>query len=673
MCKLFSRSHCFVNRASTEDARLGVVARCGLLQLTHGKLSRLRRLDSCFASSLQLAPAILQADRCEPRRSCQFSALAMGCAADKKLDNASRASVLGFGYWSMALQVLHQLPATALQPDARFGNEVLRDCATDSWQWSLQLLHFGGEPDPIRRNSVLGATRSGSQWEIALALASLLGAVRLRVDSVGQAEVAGAIAKAGRWALVLSFFRGLCIQGHSLDTALCSLITTACVDASEWQRALHLFDDMAALRLQADAVSCNTRLWAVAANSWQSALRELARAAANGGVDAVSLGSAISACGQIGQWRHSLRLLEQVNSETPFNEIVCNAAVGACETATREACDVGKTALSTALVREDKFDVVRPGCHCPFLPAASASLEPAMQLGQKTALPSPGLLEPDGNKTRNFPTRIADSTRSESPGAPEPQAATTCVGKPSTWCKQLKQRSPKAWCIMVRPAVAGSLLLVLYIAYMAKPTQYTLILATFEKDSPSDASAEEAFRESSALPPELLRKLHGPVWVADDKGEVIAMLTGGSLDDWAKNPEYVLEEVTRRKVKMRFGTFEDRCCDNGGLGDHLDRLAAAVTRDVDGLFRRSWAAKLQITPKEDTALDAHPPPSTHNMLQHNCLGFGEPARRPRQGHARQRLAANDGAASVQRRCCRDTDHPDLPAVLEQRFLAAGLV
>ncbi|OLQ02786.1 Pentatricopeptide repeat-containing protein, chloroplastic [Symbiodinium microadriaticum] len=442
-------------------------------------------------------------------------------------DNASRASVLGFGYWSIALHVLQQLPATALQPDVRFGNEVLRDCATHSWQWSLQLLHFGGEPDLIRRNSALGATRSGGQWEVALGIASLLGAARLQVDAVGQAEVAGAIANAGRWALALSFFRGLSIQGHSLDTALCSLITTACVDASEWQRALHLLDDLTALRLQADAVSCNTRLWAVAANSWQSALRELACAAAAGRVDAVSLGSAISACGQTGRWRHSLRLLEQFNSETPFNEIACNAAIGACETATREACNA------------DKGCVIDDPC---------------------------------------------------SGGAPRSPKVTH------------KQRSPKAWCIMVRPAVAGSLLLVLYIAYMAKPTQYTLILATFEKDSPSDPSAEEAFRESSALPSELRRKLHSPVWVADDKGEVIAMLTGGSLDDWAKNPEYVLEEVTRRKVKLRFGTFEDRCCDNGGLGDHLDRLAAAVARDVDGLFGRSWAAKLQITPKESSLI-----------------------------------------------------------------------
>ncbi|CAE7875706.1 unnamed protein product [Symbiodinium sp. KB8] len=452
-----------------------------------------------------------------------LSAMAMGFAADKSQVESNQ----GFGYWSIALHVLQQLPATALQPDVRFGNEVLRDCATHSWQWSLQLLHFGGEPDLIRRNSALGATRSGGQWEVALGIASLLGAARLQVDAVGQAEVAGAIANAGRWALALSFFRGLSIQGHSLDTALCSLITTACVDASEWQRALHLLDDLTALRLQADAVSCNTRLWAVAANSWQSALRELACAAAAGRVDAVSLGSAISACGQTGRWRHSLRLLEQFNSETPFNEIACNAAIGACETATREACNA------------DKGCVIDDPC---------------------------------------------------SGGAPRSPKVTH------------KQRSPKAWCIMVRPAVAGSLLLVLYIAYMAKPTQYTLILATFEKDSPSDPSAEEAFRESSALPSELRRKLHSPVWVADDKGEVIAMLTGGSLDDWAKNPEYVLEEVTRRKVKLRFGTFEDRCCDNGGLGDHLDRLAAAVARDVDGLFGRSWAAKLQITPKESSLI-----------------------------------------------------------------------
>ena len=48
-----------------------------------------------------------------------------------------------------------------------------------------------------------------------------------------------------------------------------------------------------------------------------------------------------------------------VNSKVPQPRIVCNAAVGACETATREACDVGKTALSTALVREDKLDLVR--------------------------------------------------------------------------------------------------------------------------------------------------------------------------------------------------------------------------------------------------------------------------------------------------------------------------
>ncbi|CAE7798360.1 unnamed protein product [Symbiodinium sp. CCMP2592] len=441
-------------------------------------------------------------------------------------DNASRSSVLGFGYWSMALQVLHQLPATALRPDARFGNEVLRDCATDSWQWSLQLLHFGGEPDLIRRNSVLGASRSGSQWEIALALASLLGAVRLQIDSVGQAEVAGAIAKAGRWALVLSFFRGLCIQRHSLDTALCSLITTACVDASEWQRALHLFDDMAALRLQADAVSCNTRLWAVAANSWQSALRELARAAANGRVDAVScLDHVQFGLGHQCLWTDGpMEVLQLHVMSTSFHFRI----------------DVRGIVTSFGM---EEFC----GMLYSFSGIQRTPVDASVSGGSKTFEKSEGCA----------------------------QAWNKCQSS----CENYMALS--GW-----PMTRG--------------------------------------KATDAVASVLMHRLARPLCFS--RSAVIAMLTGGSLDDWAKNPEYVLEEVTRRKVKLRFGTFEDRCCDNGGLGDHLDRLAAAVARDVDGLFGRSWAAKLQITPKEDTALDAHRSPSSHNMLQRKFVDRVEPCR-----------------------------------------------
>ncbi|CAE7785529.1 unnamed protein product, partial [Symbiodinium pilosum] len=92
------------------------------------------------------------------------------------------------------------------------------------------------------------------------------------------------------------------LQRGSLDGVLWSFVMTATADASQWEFALQLLDDMVAWRLRADSVSLNVRLAAAAHGGWQSALRELLVIATSGCVDLVGWSSAINTCGQAGRW-----------------------------------------------------------------------------------------------------------------------------------------------------------------------------------------------------------------------------------------------------------------------------------------------------------------------------------------------------------------------------------
>ncbi|CAK9028451.1 unnamed protein product [Durusdinium trenchii] len=142
-----------------------------------------------------------------------------------------------------------------------------------------------------------------------------------------------------------------------------------------------------------------------------------------------------------------------------------------------------------------------------------------------------------------------------------------------------------------RACTTGAIVLATLVWHLGQPVEYTFLLATFEDAEDSALSAAEAFR-NAALPPELLRKLKGPVWTSDAKGEVVALLLDGRLEDWLRNPQYVLEDVTRRTAQMRYGTFEDVCCFGTG---HLVRMAKRLQRYWNDWVARTWTANVQFS------------------------------------------------------------------------------
>ncbi|CAK9028452.1 unnamed protein product [Durusdinium trenchii] len=79
-----------------------------------------------------------------------------------------------------------------------------------------------------------------------------------------------------------------------------------------------------------------------------------------------------------------------------------------------------------------------------------------------------------------------------------------------------------------------------------------------------------------------------PFWVLT----VVALLLDGRLEDWLRNPQYVLEDVTRRTAQMRYGTFEDVCCFGTG---HLVRMAKRLQRYWNDWVARTWTANVQFS------------------------------------------------------------------------------
>ncbi|CAJ1362302.1 unnamed protein product [Effrenium voratum] len=111
------------------------------------------------------------------------------------------------------------------------------------------------------------------------------------------------------------------------------------------------------------------------------------------------------------------------------------------------------------------------------------------------------------------------------------------------------------------------------------PVEYTFLLATFE------AVDTQAFKRE--LPPELRRKLSGPIWTTNG-GAAIALLLHGRLEDWLRNPQYVLEDVVGSAVQMRYGTFQDTCCD-------VPQIVKRLSKYWDAWESQPWAAEVLVS------------------------------------------------------------------------------
>ncbi|OLP90813.1 Pentatricopeptide repeat-containing protein, chloroplastic [Symbiodinium microadriaticum] len=111
---------------------------------------------------------------------------------------------------------------------------------------------------------------------------------------------------------------------------------SACEKSEQWQRAVHLLEEMFLQQTQVDEISYNSAISACEkAGRWPQALQLLADALRQEvPIDIITINAAISSCGKCGQWRRGFHLLQEVQRLRLEADVVTfTAAMGACEKA----------------------------------------------------------------------------------------------------------------------------------------------------------------------------------------------------------------------------------------------------------------------------------------------------------------------------------------------------
>eukprot|EP00434_Breviolum_minutum_P011599 symbB.v1.2.010231.t1/scaffold667.1/size175007/14 len=437
-------------------------------------------------------------------------------------------SVLSDSDWHLAVGVLHALPISSLQPDSLSVNQVIR--STESWQRATHLFWKFGCGDVIGINSALGSLKEGGRWDDAIALLQFSALRRLQPDVISSTEITSTLQRCHQWTFVLAVL-------------------------SRWS----------GLRTPASTVSVKH---------------------GNGVADGYIYTCAISACASVSLQENALLLLEELAVLCLVDSISLNAVLESFSRTSEWSCALALlTASKTWSVRAD-------------LVSCRATISACERFGRWRH--AGDLLRLSQEMGLQFDEIIYNS------------AISTCekaqaMGQTNPAHKQSQNESAmSSW---FGKTLAGSIVAIVALAWqLGQPIEYTFMMVVFEESEELSATAAEAFK--APLPPdaqrrldsrrhmrfdlrsELLRKLGGPVWTTDAKGEVIALLLHGRLENWLRNPQYVLEDVTGRAAKMSFGTFEDACC--LGAWMHLGRIAKRL-QSLSQWEQQKWTAQLQLS------------------------------------------------------------------------------
>lgn len=228
------------------------------------------------------------------------------------------------GKWQPALLVLEEARDGGLL-DLVLCNAAVTACArSQAWQASLSLLQTMSQgrvnplPDRITMNSALNACATVAHWEKALHLLELQSGRRgLQPNTVSFNTVINACAKSEQWqeALHLLYTMEHDKRGPRPDLFSFNTAMAACEGSGRWRTCVLLLESSIQRGLQPDVVSYNTIL-SSARGEWQRALSFLEDLISGEGPKAniVSLGAALAACEQSGQWEAALSLMQWARS-----------------------------------------------------------------------------------------------------------------------------------------------------------------------------------------------------------------------------------------------------------------------------------------------------------------------------------------------------------------------
>jgi len=204
--------------------------------------------------------------------------------------------------------------------------------------------------------NAIRACAKGGQTRRALTLLQVAKDRRLPVDAYCYAAALEACAKARLWHRALQLLNEMQVERHLQPTEVTySVCITACGNAGQWEEALRLLDEMRDRGLEANIVTYNAAITALAraakhpraaaiasdadadataAPMWPRVRGLLAQMRERGlEPDGFTYSSAISCCGAEGRWQEALRLLEEMQSNGPRtrpNKIAYSAAITCC-------------------------------------------------------------------------------------------------------------------------------------------------------------------------------------------------------------------------------------------------------------------------------------------------------------------------------------------------------
>ncbi|CAE8613853.1 unnamed protein product [Polarella glacialis] len=241
--------------------------------------------------------------------------------------------------WFQAMRLLVGMWRKQLDPDARSFNAALSALSSSGrWSWALLLLGvMSGRSvacDLITYCTAISACHRAGNWEAALQLFAELRSSGLRLDVVAFGSLISAYEGAGLWMHALQALTSLGRRGMVVDAVACNAALSACGQSSQWAQALGVFQAMRRHLVLQDVVSYNAAMAAcVRGAHGPEALQLLAQVQdCRLNPDQVTLGSAISAYGCLGQWQAALFLLQdmQMQHQVKPDAVACGAAMSAC-------------------------------------------------------------------------------------------------------------------------------------------------------------------------------------------------------------------------------------------------------------------------------------------------------------------------------------------------------
>lgn len=184
-----------------------------------------------------------------------------------------------------------------------------------------------------------------------------------------------------------------------------------------------------------------------------------------------------------------------------------------------------------------------------------------------------------------------------------------------------------------RSAGFGAVLAAILTVELRKPSEYTFAMLGFAEEQDSVL----ALWRNATFPPELAQRLCAVPWsVQAQHPESMAFLFCGRLEDWRRNPQYVLEEAVGREITsftwVRFLNVD-------GCSGVVGRLA----QWHDWLVGRRWDAVLDVQSAVHLASGGSSPVMSESLPL--AIATRELLERKRCSHQQQLLAGPSLAGS----------------------------